>query len=241
MEKNSIAFSAVWGLFIGVGIVIAGWNMGNALYKARASERYVTVKGLAEREVDADLAIWPITFKEAGNDLIGLQRSVDSKRKLIVEFLEKSGFKGAAISRSAPRITDTQAELYGESKSGQQFRYVAQASITLRSRDVPLVKEAIEKSGELVSSGVVLVSDDWQNKTQFLYTSLNKIKPQMIASATLSAREAADKFAKDSGSKVGTIRKATQGLFEVTDRDANSPDRKNIRLVTTVEYFLIDD
>ena len=98
----------------------------------------------------------------------------------------------------------------------------------------------MELSGELVAKGIVL-SESWENRTEFLYTSLNDIKPEMIREATLNAREAADKFAEDSGSKVGKIRKATQGFFNIRDRDANSPDKKVVRVVTTIEFFLADD
>jgi hypothetical protein len=240
MERNSLSVSVLWGLSIGIGIALAGLVMSNALYKARTAERYVSVRGLAEREVDADLVIWPITFKEAGNDLVELQKRIDEKREIISAFLESNGFKREDISYSAPRITDTQAERYEGGKSDFAFRYVAQATVTLRSHDVASVKKTIEQSGVLVGKGVVLAEETWENRTQFLFTGLNKIKPEMIEAATRNAREAAIKFAKDSGSEVGKIRKATQGLFEINDRDPNSPDRKLVRVVTTVEYYLVD-
>ena len=98
----------------------------------------------------------------------------------------------------------------------------------------------MEKSGELVTKGIAL-SENWENRTEFLFTGLNKIKPEMIREATINAREAAETFAEDSGSKIGKIRKATQGFFSISDRDANSPDRKVVRVVTTLEYYLVDD
>ena len=98
----------------------------------------------------------------------------------------------------------------------------------------------MEKTGELVTQGIAL-SESWENRTEFLYTSLNDIKPDMIREATLNAREAANKFAEDSGSKVGKIRKATQGFFNIRDRDANTPDKKIVRVVTTIEFYLADD
>jgi hypothetical protein len=239
-EGKSLSTSVLWGLTIGIGIAIAGLAIGNAFYKARAAERYVSVRGLAEREVDANLVIWPITFKEASNDLVDLQKGIEEKRELIAAFLEANGFKRRDLSYSAPRITDTQAERNEGTKSRSLFRYVAQATVTLRSQDVTSVKKTMEQSGSLVGKGVVLAEETWENRTQFLFAGLNKIKPEMIEAATKSAREAAIKFAKDSGSEVGKIRKATQGLFEITDRDHNSPDRKLIRVVTTVEYYLVD-
>ena len=110
----------------------------------------------------------------------------------------------------------------------------------MRSLDVAAVKKAIEKSGDLVGQGIVLGAEQWNSRTEFLFTGLNRVKPEMIEAATMSAREAAEKFAKDSGSTVGKIRTATQGLFTITNRDENSPDLKLVRVVTTVEYYLVD-
>ena len=230
--------AVLFGLSIGLGIIIAGIFVANALYKSRVADRYVTVKGLAEKEVDADLAIWPITFKDAGDDLLALQKSIDEKRRIISEFLIKEGFKEGDINHSAPKITDTYAEGYYGGQQPQGPRYRIQKTVTLRSSDVELVKQTMEKSGNLVTKGIAL-SENWENRTEFLFTGLNNIKPEMIREATINAREAAETFAEDSGSKIGKIRKATQGFFSITDRDANSPDRKVIRVVTTMEYYLI--
>jgi hypothetical protein len=227
--------ASILGLSIGLGILIGAIFLANAIFKARATERFVTVKGLAEREVNADLAIWPITFKDVGNNLTELQKLVEKRRKVITDFLESKGFDQANISYSAPRINDAQAEYFGNNKPS--YRYRVQATVTLRTSKVQLVKESMEASGELVSKGVVL-ADTWENRTNFMFTGLNDIKPEMIREATLNAREAASTFAEDSGSKVGKIRKATQGYFTITDRDQNSPDMKIVRVVTTMEFFL---
>ena len=241
MERQPLSLfsSALRGLFIGVGIAAAGAMISYALYSSRVSERYVSVKGLAEREVAADLAIWPISFKETGNSLTEIQKSIDEKREIITKFLETSGFPVAEISYSAPKITDLLADNYSQNAASVKFRYVAQATVILRSSDVGGVKQNIERTGELITKGIA-VAENWENRTQFHFTSLNAIKPEMIEAATRSAREAAEKFAKDSGSKAGKIRTASQGLFEITDRDANSPDRKLVRVVTKVDYYLID-
>ena len=237
MEKNSSRGFAVLGISIGLGIILAGLSMSIAFYNTRATERYVTVKGLAERNVDADLAIWPVTFKETGNNLAALYKTVQSKRQIIREFLVESGFEDAEISLSAPSIRDSQAEpIYGD-QAMPKYRYTAQQTVSVRTDKVELVKQTMEKSGELVGKGVVLVSGGY---TDFLFTSLNDIKPDMIADATKNARKAAEQFARDSGSKVGKIRKARQGLFSINIRDRNSPEHKVVRVVTTVEYFIKD-
>jgi hypothetical protein len=228
--------ASILGITIGLGILIAGLSIGNALYKARAVDRYVAVKGLAEREVNADLAIWPIVFKVAGNDLTALQHQIDGQRQTITDYLVSKGFKKTDISYGAPRIFDSQAENYGQSNM-VKFRYKMQASITLRSQEVGLVKSTMEAAGELVAKGIVL-ADTWESRPEFLFTSLNDIKPDMIREATINARKAAEKFAEDSGSSIGKIRKATQGLFSISNRDQNTPEVKIVRVVTNMEYFL---
>lgn len=237
MEKSSFWGSVVLGISLCLGIVIAGISMSIAFYKTRVTQRYVTVKGLAERNVDADMAIWPLTFKETGNDLTALHRIVNSKRQIIRRFLIESGFEDSEISLSPPSIRDSQAEpVYGD-QSMSKYRYTAQQTVSVYTNQVPLVKQTMEKSGELVGKGVVLVAG---GMADFLFTSLNDVKPDMIAEATQNAREAAEQFAKDSGSKVGKIRTARQGLFSINVRDRNSPEYKVVRVVTTVEYFIVD-
>jgi hypothetical protein len=238
MQNFTNTKAAILGLSIGLGILFSGLFIGKGFYKSRMADRFVTVKGLAEKEVDADQAIWPITFKEAGQDLLALQTKVDTQRETITQFLLEKGFQKEDISHSAPKITDSYAELYNNNQQGPRFRI--QKTITLRSSNVKLIKETMELSGELVAKGIVL-SESWENRTEFLFTSLNNIKPEMIREATLNAREAAAKFAEDSGSKVGKIRSATQGFFSISDRDANTPDKKVVRVVTTIEFFLADN
>lgn len=239
MERSSVTASAALGVCVGLGMAIAGALVGDALVKSRSAQRHVTVKGLAERDVDADLAIWPIAFKEAAQELTPLQKQIDERRAVIAAFLEGAGFERRDLSFAAPRITDMYADAVPGTRAQATFRYVALAAVTVQSRNVALVKKSMEQAGALVSRGVML-AQDWENRPQFLFTGLNAVKPAMIEEATIAAREAAAKFAKDSGSRIGKIRTASQGLFSVSDRDPSSPERKVVRVVTTVEYFLED-
>ncbi len=234
MESTKSA--AILGSFIAVGLFLGGLSIGVSFYKAKTADRFVTVKGLAEHEVDADLAIWPITFRVTDNDLNALQKRIEQQRTIIADFLLNAGFKEDELSYAAPRIRDVEADNY--SNRTVRFRYIAETVVTARSTDVQLVKKTMEKSGELVGKGVVLAEDSWQNPTEFLFTALNEIKPAMIEEATKNARKAVEKFAQDSGSKVGKIRNSSQGLFTITDRDRNSPERKKVRVVTTIQYYL---
>jgi uncharacterized protein len=227
-------------LWIGLGIFFAGWMISSALGQLRSDERVVTVRGLAEQDVDADIALWPLTFKETSNELGSLQKQIDEKRHIINDFLIECGFKREEISFAAPKIKDMQAEEYTSREGRLGYRYIAQVTVVLRTKNVPLVRASMEKSGQLVGRGVVLSGEDWDNKTQYIFSGLNAIKPAMIETATQNARQAAEKFAKDSGSKVGKIKSASQGLFEVRDRDADSPEKKTVRVVIEVKYYLID-
>ena len=182
MENRSVSAALVLGLTLALGLVAAGHLIGVNLYRIKAAERYVTVKGLAERNVDADLAIWPLTFSETGNDLVAVQKQLENDRHLIRRFLTHFGFIPEDMTDSPPRITDYYSQGYTGANMPQN-RYRAEASITLRSQDVTLVRKAMEAAGDLVKDGIVL-ADAYSRGTEFLFTGLNTIKPTMIAEAT---------------------------------------------------------
>lgn len=233
-SRNSHTLAA---LVLALGIAFAGAAVGHAFLKARGAERYVTVKGLAEREVQANLVLWPIVFNATGNDLAAVQESAEADAQKIEEFLRRQTFDAAEISRSAPRVTDYLAQGYNAEGRAPAERYQVEMTVLVRSPKVDAVQRAIPLSGDLVKAGVALVRS-YEQSTQFLFTDLETIKPEMIATATQDARRAAEQFAKDSGSAVGAIRQAQQGYFSVEDRDAYSPEWKKVRVVTTVEYIL---
>jgi hypothetical protein len=199
----------------------------------------VSVKGLSEREVPANVAIWPIKFNETDNDLNNLYSVVEQKTLLIAEFLEKSGFTRDEISISAPAIIDRQAQGYMDSTK-IKFRYTASSTITVYSEKVDLVRETMKKLVELGKQGIAIAGQDHGTRTEFLFTKLNDIKPEMVQEATKKAREVAQKFAKDSNSGLGKIKTARQGQFSITDRDSNTPYVKKVRVVSTLEYYLTD-
>jgi hypothetical protein len=228
---------AAAGLLIAIGLAVGGYFVGNGLFAARSTERFVTVKGLAEREVAANLVIWPITYAVTADDLGTLQRRTDDGATKIRAFLA-ADFDGDEISIAAARVEDRQAQ--GMMGQGQLERYVAESTVTVRTPRIDAVRAAMERTGELVKQGVALIRS-YENTTEYLYTSLDEIKPEMIREATKDARRAAQQFAEDSGSRVGGIRNAQQGYFSITDRDAFSPQYKKVRVVTTVQYFLEDD
>lgn len=235
--RNVAAAAAVLGVLLAVGLAAGGYLVGVGIGSVRSADRHVTVKGFAEREVKADLAIWPLVYNTTGNDLAELHARLDRDADTIQRFLLARGFAEEEISRSAPRVTDFVAQMAGPNRP--EDRYAVEATVTLRSARVDAVQEAMQDADELVKGGVTLIRS-WEAGPLFLYTQLESIKPEMIAEATRDARRAAEQFAQDSGSRVGAIRNAQQGYFQIEDRDQYSPAFKKVRVVTTIDYFLED-
>ncbi len=224
------------GLLIAAGVAVGGYFIGTGISSARLADRYVTVKGLAEREIPANLVIWPLSFNVVGNDLVELQAALDSKTAAIRKYFQGRGFGAAEITNGIPHIEDFHVRGYGEGNLPPN-RYSARMTVTLRSRQTDKVRDSMQRVDELVKQGIALIRN-YEANTEFLFTDLNAIKPDMIAEATRNARQAASQFAEDSGSEVGAIRKASQGFFSIADLDHNSPHIKTVRVVATVEYFL---
>ena len=201
-------------------------------------DRVVNVKGLSEKEMPADRVIWPLVFKEVGNDIVTIYNSVNQKNNMIIAFLKKHNIDDSEITVSAPQIIDMQAERYGSDRS--PYRYNVTSVVTVASGKVDQVRQLMTQQTELLKEGIALTVGDYQYRTEFLFTKLNEIKPAMVEEATKNARVTAEKFAHDSDSKLGKIRTAYQGQFSISDRDANTPYIKSIRVVTTVDYYLED-
>lgn len=235
MENHSRS-SVMAGISIAVGIALAGWFIADALYALKASERYVSVKGLAEREVPADLVIWPISITVTGDDLADVYKELESDGSSVMEFLHAKGFNSEEIEESTPVVVDFLARGYS-GQSMPEDRYKVTVIFTLRSGDVQKVKVAMKMAGSLVKKGIV-VDESYSRTPQFMFTGLNSIKPEMIAQATGNARKAAEQFARDSGSRVGAIKNARQGFFSITNIDMYTPEIKKVRVVTSVDYFL---
>lgn len=239
MTTSSTPGAFILGAFLCAGLIGLGYLGSSGFLEGKALERTVTVKGLSEREVPTDIAIWPIRFSEADNDLVSLYARIERDNTLVTDFLLEHGFTAEEISVSAPAITDRQAQSYGDG-GGVLFRYVATSAITVYTTKTDQVRATQTRLVDLGKQGVVISGDDYQARTQFLFTGLNDIKPDMIEEATRNAREVAGKFAADSASLLGRIKTASQGQFSIDDRDSNTPYIKKVRVVSTVEYYLTD-
>ena len=229
----------VVGASLLLGFIALGWLVGNYALRVKKFDRTVVVKGLSEREVPADIAIWPLTFQEANNDLAALFAGVQKKNAQVTEFLVAHGIARDAITVGPPVVIDRYAQAYGDTRNAV-YRYTATSTVTVYSPDVEAVRKAMQDVISLGQKGVALSGEGYQSQTQFQFTGLAKLKPEMIEEATKNARSVAEKFAADSESRLGKIRSAQQGQFSIEDRDSTTPYIKKVRVVSTVEYHLAD-
>lgn len=222
------------GICIMIGLMVLGNCVGNGIEAIANKDRYVTVKGLAEREVMANKVTWPLPYKCVGNNLNELYITVEKNKQAIVTFLKDNGITENEILFTAPTVTDREAQSY--TYNNLKYRYQVEAVITVISSQVEKVMALMNSQAELMKQGIA-IGQDYSYLTQFEFTSLNELKPEMIEEATRNARAVAQKFADDSQSKLGGIRQANQGQFSINS-DRNTPQLKKIRVVTTIDYFL---
>lgn len=224
------------GLFIMVGLVVLGMMIPRAVGKYRSYDRTVNVKGLCEKEVKADKVIWPVVYKVMANDIQSVYDQTDRNNAVIVDYLNAGGIDASEITVSVPQISDKFANEYGN--NDRAYRYIATNVITVCTDKVDDVLGLMSKQSDLLKKGIVTGGNTWENPVEFKYEGLNEIKPAMIEEATMNAREAAQKFAKDSDSRLGKIKTANQGTFTIENRDSNTPYIKKVRVVTSVTYYL---
>lgn len=251
MNQDNVKSAVTLGSLLAFGLIVGGWLLGAQIKATRLSDRYVSVKGLVERTVKSDLAIWSLSYKEAGDDLTQVYAKTEADKKAILEFLGQQGIQPSEIEVGVIRVVDKQANEYGNGDRAAR-RYIVEQPITVRTSRVDQVAEAAQKSVALVQKGIVLSSDRGQALI-YKFNGLNSIKPDMISEATRNARMAAERFASDSGSKVGAIRSANQGVFSILAANqgsagagenealaysADSSLMKTVRVVTSVDYYL---
>lgn len=229
---------------VAVGLLGGGWFIGHG-FEAGRHDRYVTVKGLAERDVKADLALWPLRFVEAGNDLAKVQEAIQHDEQNVLAFLARHHVDAGDIAWRTLEVTDRAAQAYGNNQ--YPTRFIIARTLMVRTTDVDKVAAASQATSELVGAGVVLNNDEGGNGgPTYLFNGLTKLKPDMIAEATQHARAAAEQFAHDSGSHLGGIRNASQGVFEILARDKapmlqeQRQVLKTVRVVSTIDYTLVD-
>jgi hypothetical protein len=237
MEERTVRFGGpivVAALILTIGMIVGGYLLGNGLVRAHHADRAVTVRGLAERDVVADLATWDLSYSEQGGDLADVQARITQDTRAVRAYFERLGFPADALQPAGAGVT----QFYDNG----QPRVTINQRLQLRTTDIPRARRAVADQFDLVKAGVQLQDG---SKMNYSFTKLNDIKPAMVAAATKNARAAAEQFAKDSGTGVGGIKSATQGYFSIQARDgegggygvADTPFKK-VRVVTTVDFYL---
>lgn len=237
--------SVIRVIVLALGIIGGGWAAGNGFARSRLGDRFVTVKGISEREVTADLAIWPLRLVVADNDLSRAQSRLQSNVKEIFEFLKRHQIDTTQVTLQDFGVVDALANEFRQTGMASN-RYIIRQVMVVRSDAPARVQAASQRVGELVNAGVVLSSgaEYAGGGPTFIFRGLNELKPAMIAEATARAREGAERFASDSRSRLAGIRHASQGVFEILPRDQaqgiaeGSQVAKVVRVVSTVEYIL---
>lgn len=227
-RSNLVTASAL----VAVGIVVAAFLLKAGIDNLAFRDREVTVRGLAEREVPANLVTWPITYSIAGNDLAGIYDRVKTNNDIIVKFLTSNGIGRDEISVNPPDTYDAMSNRYRSDTFN--YNYSLNCTVTVTTKQVDKVRELLNRQSELLKEGVAF-SNSYIN---YQFTGLNDIKPEMIAEATKNARKAATQFAEDSESRLGKIKTASQGQFSIEDSDSSTPFIKKVRVVSTIVYYL---
>lgn len=231
-------------IILGLGIGFAGQKVNQGLENFRSYDRSVTMKGLAQRDVMADLALWSIAYTETGNDLPMLQDLMDQRGKSVTDFLQRHGIKQDEVEIQQFQVQDLLAQSYRQNNAAEN-RYILTQTYLVRTENIEAMDKASKDMGSLIRQGVVL-SQNGSNTPTYLFTKLNDVKPDMLAEATKNAREAAQEFAEYSGQKVGDIKYASQGVFQILPRDQTyalseaQQKHKTVRVVSTIQFYLED-
>ena len=223
----------VFPLILAAGLLALGLCIRSGFSTIASKERYVDVRGLAERTAKANQVTWPVSYTITGDDLPALYQECTNKNKIVLDFLTSNGIPTSEISVNPPSVDDVSANAWNNTA---RFKYSITSTRMVLTKHVDKVRELLNRQGELLNQGIAFANLN----INYSYTDLNKIKPEMIVEATKNAREAAAQFAKDSESKLGKIKTATQGYFSIDDADPSTPYIKNIRVVTNVTYYLED-
>lgn len=220
-------------LFLAVGLGAAGFFVGGGIGGRNAGHRTISVKGLSEKEVPASIAIWSLRYDVSGNTIQEINEQLAANTKTVISFLKGLGFDDKEIAVQPPELDDLSLASRGKDVPPPPFRFTANQSVLLRTAKVDSIKAARAASASLIASGVQLTHTREPN---FIFDKLNEIKPGMIQEATRNARIAADQFARDSQASLGKLRNATQGRFQIEDRDPATPEQKVVRVVAEVQY-----
>lgn len=224
----------IWaGALIALGIMFGGWYIYLGMSKFANKDRAVTVKGLSTREVEADHAVWPLSYGWNGNDLPSLYAQLENVTARVKKHLLSLGFDEADIRQGSITVNDNWSDYYGNHRP--EYKYTLSTSLIVSTDKVQLVVSSQGKEAELLKEGIIVKTERWN--LDYQYNGLPELKPLMIEEATRNARAVAQKFAEDAKCSLGSIRRASQGQFSI-ENDEYQPWVKRVRVVTTVDYIL---
>lgn len=228
---------------LAAAIVIAGFAVGDGLKRLRTAERTITVKGLAEQDVESDYALWTLSFRRAGNEFGGVQRALAEDRERVVAFIKGLGFTAEEIEPRPLQVTDAYAREYAQ--PNQPLRFSGQGSVVVRTPRVTQVEAGARAVDPLIQAGVQLTAGEGgQVGPRYQLRAFNDVKAPLLAQATRNAREQAQKFAAEAGAELGALKSANQGVIQVSGGDGGGESdeaaarRKRLRVVSTFEYML---
>ena len=249
-DNRSILFAAlIIAIGLLVGLTAAGYYVGRGTARFKSDVRTVTVKGLVEKEVKADEAVWTLSLRRASDDLRDAHTRLSADRDAVNGFLQKQGFKETDITRQPTRTVDKLAREYGQPQANERLRYLVSTAVVVRTTNIELVQKSIGSTEELLKAGVILDGEREGNAAnpRYVLSTFNDLRPQLLAEATKNARAIAQQFAADSGATVGKIHSANQGSIQIFGSDGNdesgpysptSTPMKKIRVVSTFEFEL---
>ncbi len=241
-EDNKVRLAGAAALAL--GLAAAGYFPGRYFYKAKALERTVTVKGLAEREVKADIAVWNIKFIRSGGNLVSLLTKLLADQKAVNKFLSDGGLEPGEAHAGRLETNDLLANPYRSERVASENRYILKLTVTVRTPKVDAIEKLVGRTEELLKQGVLFEGESYPPAVSYLFTRLNEVKPQMLKEATANALQAAEEFARNSGARVGKIKSASQGqftvlpLYQTPDAQEAQQKEKTLRVVSTLEYYL---
>ncbi|MBP6060678.1 MAG: SIMPL domain-containing protein [Candidatus Pacebacteria bacterium] len=212
---------------VGVAVVVFSLIFFFSAQNFSDQGKYVEVKGLSEKIVKADVAIWSMSFDVKSNNVDSLYADIDKNTLAIKSFLKTKGFEDSEVN-VAP------VSIYQDTYKDSLFRYNSTTQLSVYTKKVDNVKSASQDTLLLVKQGVTLN----QNYIEFQFSDINSVKPEMLAEAIKNARASAKQFADESGSTLGAVSRGNQGVFDVTEKDPGSPEYKKIRVVSSLRFLL---
>jgi hypothetical protein len=231
--SSSLVARLCSALVIALGLAASGYFVGQGISERNTGRRIISVKGLSEREVPASVATWTIGYSANGNELGEINKKLADSTKAVIAFLKDAGFAEPDMAVQPPSLHDASMDPREKDVPPPPERYEASQSVLLRTAKVDLIKPALASASNLMVSGVLLSG---KSEPNYIFNQVNEIKPGMIQEATKNARIAAEQFSRDSQTSLGKLRNASQGWFQVENRDAATPERKIVRVVVDVQY-----